>query len=948
MESLNDLINVLVELERVGATFQWAGTEHVKTNCPFHDDNAPSCEIHVEKKVFKCHAAGCEKTGDFITWLAGKGKTSRAVVVKFLSEYYNVETDKIINANTVERWHAGIWAAGPLLAQLYRRGVTDEMIRQYRLGVEDTRITIPIRNAHNHFVNVLKYLPGATSGKKFIHTRGHAQLRLFPIEQLQYDCVMICGGPIKAIVAAAELNQHGIGAISTTSGEGIWLPKLSEEFKGKQAIVCLDIDQPGRAASNRVCAFLQHSAEWTGELILPLDPDKYPKGDINDWVGEEKQKLHPLIETVQQWEPRYIERWNGQAPIDADLLTATHAAQVGQRVRVTAVVAAMHQSAYSVPREVIIKCTKREPYCTDCPVFVANKPDDAPWVIQPEAPAILDMAGASKDAQHNAIIEAIAIPPQCKVVRFEPVKWYNVENTRVSPQLQITCRNKDRSMQPAFLISENVNGAELNESYVLTGRMHPHPKTQQNTLLISEYETTNDALSTYSLDQQELERLSIFRPTEWNAESIDEKLADIYEDLEANVTRIYDRRDMHLAIDLAFHSPLFLEFDGRSDVKGWVEILIVGDSAQGKSETAKNLVYHYDLGEIVECKNATVAGLLGGLQRIDGQWFCTWGVIPTHDRRLVVLEELKGAPVEVISRLTDMRSRGIAELPKIEKRRAHARTRLVALSNPRSDYRLSTYNYGIEAIRELIGGLEDIRRFDACLLLASEEIAAERINELQRARPNVAHTYTGELCRSLVLWAWTRERGYFEPQAVAAVLDNATELCKEFTDDIPIIDRGSMRNKLARLSAGLAGRTFSSDDRGEMLVRSAHVEYVTGWLRAIYSAEAFGYKRYSLTLIDTNTLIEPEAITREINAIPFATEFVRHILAANTIELSDIVDWCSFDRMDAQELLSFLLRKHALKRISRGYRKTPSFIEFLKTIKVIDPVAPKHARRKEY
>ena len=72
------------------------------------------------------------------------------------------------------------------------------------------------------------------------------------------------------------------------------------------------------------------------------------------------------------------------------------------------------------------------------------------------------------------------------------------------------------------------------------------------------------------------------------------------------------------------------------------------------------LMDHYKLGARHECKNATSAGLLGGLQQLGSRWFVSWGIIPMHDKRLVVLEEIKGTPIEVLAKLTDMRSSGIA------------------------------------------------------------------------------------------------------------------------------------------------------------------------------------------------------------------------------------------------------------------------------------------------
>ena len=346
------------------------------------------------------------------------------------------------------------------------------------------------------------------------------------------------------------------------------------------------------------------------------------------------------------------------------------------------------------------------------------------------------------------------------------------------------------------------------------------------------------------------------------------------------------------------------------------------------------MMEHYQLGEKVDCKNASVAGLLGGCEQIGGRWFVMWGVIPTHDKRLVVLEELKGASVELIARLTDMRSSGVAEIPKIEKRRTHARTRLIALSNPRSDMPLAAYTYGVEAVKELIGSLEDVRRFDAALLVSSGEIDPAELNVLQRARPRVEHRYTSELCRRCVLWAWTRtaKQVTFTDEATELALQSATELCDEFSEAIPLLDRGSARLKIARLAASLAARVFSCAEHDSLMlvVRDCHVRYVADMLRTTYSSPTSGYRDFSDTVRDQMRIGTPDVIKAAVLQTPYPTDFVNHMLGAGDVELRDVCDWCAWDREDALRLLSFLVRKRALVRVGRNYRKSPGFIALLR------------------
>ncbi len=918
-----DQVNVLAELERCGVVYHWAGESEDKTTCPFHDDESPSCHVNVEKRLFKCQAASCGKHGDIVTFLAQLLATTRAVVLADLGTRYLIEDTKIVDMDVVERWHLSIWGAKHFLNELYARAVTDEDIRKYRLGFNGKRVTIPIKNATGDVVNVRGYLPGAPGSEKMKNMKGRGKPRLFPEEQMKYDRVVVCGGELKAIVAARELNPRGIGAVCATCGEGNWESEFTPRFKGKQAWVMLDVDEGGRVGAKNLCTALRFAADWVGDVLLPLDIDKFPHGDVNDFVANGGD-LWTVVNLAEEWHPAAHSLDVESAPLEVSLSAAIKADLAGKRVSVACVVSAMDTAPYVIPKDCVVDCDRSAKVCFMCPVAQC---DTNEFTLHPEPPAILEMAHSSSDVQRGALMKAFGVPANCRVCDVKAKTFYNVEDARVSPELDIVSQSAEDIRQVAYCVGD---GLELNEHYRCEGRMYPHPKAQQSTLLISKYAPTKDALSTYSAD--DTGALRAFQPAEWTVDGIRDKLNSLYGDFEANVTRVYQRRQMHLTIDLAYHSPLFITFDGQR-VKGWVEVLVMGDSSQGKSEATNNLMNHYQLGCKFDCKNASVAGILGGVQQLGTRWMVEWGIVPKQDRRLVVFEELKGASTEIIGKLTDMRSSGVAEIPKIIKRRALARTRIIALSNPRSDRPLKTYNFGVTAIKELIGNLEDVRRFDMALLVASHEVNASELNRLTRDRPKAEHVHPAELCRALVLWAWTREpqQVQFSRDSVPAVLDLSTTLCEEYTDAIPIVDRGSMRYKVARLAAALAARTFSSEGRVlEVLV--PHVGFVAQMLRKTYSTSTFGYKDFTEAITATDTVQDPDVLRKRINETPFPLDFVKHMLHANWVDLYDIQDWCGWDRVDAMELLSLFARKYALPREGRKYMKSSQFIELLKAM----------------
>lgn len=932
------LISVLAELDRMGWEYQSASEDEVKVKCPFHQDDRASCAINVQKCVFKCYAGSCGASGDFISFVARACNASRAVVSADLDKRYGLEQVKIIEPDVIEKAHAEIWSHKVFLKELYLRGVTDADVRKHRLGVARNRITIPIKNDAGAYVNLRYYLPGAPAADKMRNSKGRGRIRLFPVEQLEHDTIVVCGGEIKAIVAARVLNQHSVGAVSATGGEGNWHHELTTRFIGKRVYILMDVDKAGVDASVKLAAILRVVAQWVGIVVLPLDIDKYPHGDVNDFVAAENGDLWKLVQETPQWTPPNEVAQVDEEPREIRFHETSQAQNVGKRIRFSGVVSAASELSYVVPKRIVVTCKKDQDCCAMCAVFPK---DDKVFHVAPESPAILEMIGATKVHLDGAIRNAIGVPKRCAAVDFNIANHFNAEDIRINPSLEITNRDTERTMQAAVCVECD---AELNTTYEFVGRLYPDPKTQKATLILSKSKTTHDALSKYT--PQRLPDLRVFRPEVWNLEAVKARMNDIYDDLEANVSRIFMRRDIHLMIDLAYHSGLLITVDGKT-TKGWVETLIVGDSAQGKTEAAMTLMQHYQLGEKVECKNASVAGLLGGLRQLGTQWFVSWGVIPTHDRRLVLLEELKGASREIIARLTDMRSSGRAEIPKIEKRRTHARTRLIANSNPREERTMSTFNFGVEAIRDLIGAPEDVRRFDAALIVSAEDIDPREVNALVRNPPKVAHRYTSDLCRELILWAWTRtqEQIVIEESTAEYISQSASTLCEEFTDQIPLIDRGSTRHKLSRLAVAVAARTFSTGNTElELLVRPCHAEFVVDTLRRVYTARSFGYSYFSEAVKTTTKMIDANVIGAYMQQIPHAEEVRKQLLYNDSIDLTDAQDWTGYDRVNAQEFISLLVRKRAVRRDESGrkYLKTPEFIEFLKKL----TIAPRPAHIK--
>jgi hypothetical protein len=923
-------------LERLGLSWQAVGDNEVKVCCPAHDDATPSASINVESGLWRCHAAGCQKKGDIVALLAYCLKADRKIVVLDLQRRYPELIDAVsFDTAAVERYHQRIWDSGPLLKALRARAITDEMIRSARLGVNDGRVTIPLFNLGGRCLNVKSYLPGAKAADKMRSIVKGRKQQIYQPDQLdKHDDIWICGGELKALVAGALLNPHNIGACSSTGGEGSWNHEWTPLFKGKHVVICMDVDRPGQSAAVKIARLLAPVAKSIKIAQLPLDKKRFPTGDINDWVAKcdaTADDFLKLADAASFWVAPVMDPELAGDPIQVDVETATSRENVGRKLEFTAMTAAMDQTPYLVPTSINVVCTRDQNSCGICSIYSQDPDVETGFVlanVSKFSSSILRMAGASSKEQHEAVREGLRIP-KCKAVEFITAEYSTVVDVRLTHQLEITGKKTADVWQPAFIIDETI---ELNQAYKFVGTVQPHPKTQQATLIVSESEDKQDTLDSFEPSEQELDELERFQPSEWTLDSLEAKLNDIWAELENAVTRIFCRRRMHATMDAVWHSPLMFRMDDRL-VNGWMNVLVLGDSAQGKSEAALRLQEHYGLGDRIDCKNATLAGILGGLEQLGNRWFVRWGALPMHDKRLVILEEVKGASTEVLAKLTDVRSSGIAQLPKIERREAHARTRLLMISNPRKPRPVSSFNYGVEAVQELIGALEDVRRFDFAIVLSADDVDEDEISRMVDRPIQKDGVYTSELCRRLILWSWTRTLD----QVVidADVKTPARALVKRYVDVMPLIDKGTTTQKVARFAAALAARTFScDDDMSTLVVRQCHVDLAAKIMDAEYSSPTSGYLELSDTWKSMSDLNDPETVRRCILNVRHPHDFIAILLRRDSITIADIQDGTGLDRQDAQEILSLLVRKHALIRVatSNDYTKNPKFITILKNL----------------
>lgn len=923
----------LATLTQMGIEYYDGGGDFVTIECPYHNDkhtDIKDCHGGIQKQNGKFKCLSCGATKEIVNVVATKFGQPEIVVDALINNVMGFGNPGVVEIAQVELWHKELMNNQPIIDRLYKQhGILVEDIVKWRMGWTpfNGRVTLPITNKAGGYINVRSYKYDSDGVRKMISHKG-CKASVWPLSSLESETVYLTEGEFKAII----LLQKGFAAITGTAGAGTWKAEWSELLRDKHVVIILDADDKGRIGANKICYSAFAYAKSIKNIFLQ-ELLAIGKKDITDYfvtLGRGAIDLHALIENTPTFQPpknvaATIELEMND-PVPVKLADSGNAIHYNRLIRTTAVVSAKGTAPYVVPKKCTVVCNKSKDYCQMCPVYQSK--DAYSFTIPESSPALLEMLNVKMDSQDEIIKKNSKVYPGCKVCAFKRESNYNIEEVRLIPQIAIGHAKEQQVTRRAYYVG---HGIADNSTYEFDARACVEPATSTATMVLYKAEQTENDLDSFELSLD----LKKFQPKENTKESIKEKLDEIYADLEANVTKIFHRRDLHLFYDLAWHSLLYIPFQKLArPIKGWVDCLVIGDSGQGKSETSSRLIDHYKCGERVDSKRASVAGIVGGLQETSGGWFVTWGTIPLNDRRLVLLEEIKGMGVAELAKMTDMRSSGIAEIVKIERARTNARTRLVWISNARSETnKLSGYNYGVDAVRELIGSLEDIRRFDMVMAVASGEVPIEVVN--QKNAPEVEQVFTSDLCSHLVGWAWSRKETdvLIEADAESAILDCATSMGRTYSSACPIVEPSDQRLKLVRLCAALAARLFSTDDGKTVIIRKCHVEVVEEFLHRIYSSKALGYLDFSKAKNHEDKLADPDVVESRLKSLPNCKESVRGIIEAEFIRAEDIVNFTELPIEEAANFIGEMIRKGALIHSRRGgYRKTSAFIEILKKL----------------
>lgn len=903
--------------EEQGLDFVTRSGDNWSSKCPFHDDFTASFSVEVVKGLYKCFSPSC--------WASAGGDFKRFYEKKTGKSYADT---LFVPWEEVNEWHHRLLADPVQCGWLgEKRGLTVETVNRFKLGHDGERFTIPIV-VEERVTNIRRYSNRkGVSVKVLSYKQGYGKVQLFPWENMSHEEIVLCEGEMDCLLA----NQLGYNAVTATGGAGNFPKNWAELFKGKVVHILYDIDPPGRAGARKVANVLNGVALQVRDVLLPINTPA--NGDLTDYIvthGYGKADLDALIQGTKPWEPPVeIE----ETPSDAkpvELSDASRAENVGKRVRFKAVIAGKDLAPYAAPAAIRFTCAGGLKICSMCSINANEGKLD--YKVKAESPEIIRLVDVPDAMQQQALRKAAGIYQSCGKYTMKVERYHTIEDVRLLPEIGFTNSGAtEYVVRQAFHVGDSL---APNNTYEFEGVVEPHPQSQYVTFILPIKKPVKDSVTGFEVTPEWTEKMKVFQP---GPAGVLAKMEEIAADLTANVTRIYQRELVVHLVDLVYHSVLQFEFQKRLLKKGWTEGLIIGDTRCGKTETVSQLIEHYQAGELSTGENASFAGLIGGMQQVGSRWSIIWGKFPLNDRRLLVIDEVSGMPVEDIGRMSGVRSSGIAEIIKVQQEKTFARTRLLWLGNPRSARGLGTYDTGAQAIRELIGRPEDVARFDLACTVASGEVSLDVINASEKSR--VPHIFTTDLCHQLVLWAWSRQPSdvHFTPEAEARCLRVASKMAEDYSPAIPLVEPAEQRIKIARLAVACAVRVFSTETGTDVQVLPEHVDTVHKLLDRMYTLPSMGYGEFSKAQKSEASLRNLAEVKEVLT--PYGKDFVEFLLSKSYVRQNDIEDALNLDKKDVKPLVSKLVQNRALRHTNNAYVKTPAFIEFLRKLQNELPVA---------
>lgn len=499
--------------------------DEVKTPCPFHSDSNPSFSVNVESGLFKCHTQGCIGNAggniyQFYQLIHKEDGMSLEQAKDEVTTEYKVVTSKPtpsekakprpiadfpITEDQVEEAHQKLLGNAAVLKILHERFFwTLDTIKANQLGFASPRIWIPIREK-NKLVNIRQYARNPKNGSKVISVAGFGEARIWPLGALEFKDVYIFEGEKDRILAA----QLGLNAVTITGGAGTFELKWIPLFKGKNVVLCYDIDKPGIEGAKKIAKLLLNVAESVKNIELPItEPEN---GDFTDYItsGFSIQDFQYLVANTPQVTPPETREISDEV-LDINVENAIKNEKFCRRLKSRVRTVSSRLPAI-IPKGLIFSCNRAaHSKCVLCPHLATG---EAKIAIDERSELILRYLSSGIKEDRN--IHKDMFQPPCSQQHWtvtESTAQRSVEEVYVAPIVEDV--NVAENMYQRFdeykmyVIDKRL---DLNSDYEIEFILYKHPDDREVTSIIYKAVPCQSTLNSFSLNENLIQKLKEFQ-----------------------------------------------------------------------------------------------------------------------------------------------------------------------------------------------------------------------------------------------------------------------------------------------------------------------------------------------------------------------------------------------------------------------------------------------------
>jgi len=500
-----------------------ASGDEVRACCPYHEDNSPSFSFNIYSGMYKCFAPDCKLSngGGIVSFLSIIEDIPYAdAKARLAQDTKPVEKKKRktktapkfpFDQDHIDQRIAGLMNHPERVQDLINLTMwTEGTMAKYEIGydAQEQRYWIPIKE-DGVLVNIRRYSP--TQESKVISVKGFGAARMFPLENLGRDEIIIMEGEKDTILA----NQHGFNAITVTGGAGTFLSEWKTDFHNRDVAICYDIDEAGRAGGMKVAQMLVGIARSVKVVELPITEPK--NGDYTDFVltGASPQDFRALIDATP------LVKKESSAPIDIDdEVSDVSLDRIAQeklfykRARSHVRVIAKDTSPSIIPKTITVKCNKDSgKACHVCDLAEKDMYTDYVEVTE-DMPEVLQLIECTTK-ERTGIIRDIFKIPACKKFKIKETDHQAITRCSVIPSIDEVRHDNVTFEQryverDIFILDFDI---QANSDYEIESIAMPDPKNQSLVHLGYKVKASDSSIEEFKMTPELKKRLEIFQCT---------------------------------------------------------------------------------------------------------------------------------------------------------------------------------------------------------------------------------------------------------------------------------------------------------------------------------------------------------------------------------------------------------------------------------------------------